>query len=254
MARRNPACHRSRPGRTCRTRASGCRRHRQRAPRHYASPQHSVRRAAARKRDSAPAVLGGGLRTAERTQSDLLRERGQEQRMLGDAVFGVPRRRRSQRRQQSDRAFERHRHLCRQGHRLPALEIRPAGQGLSLQTADPLYRWPRGLGIDRRTAAPSGTPLSAKPHRSTTSSTRASLIFRTWWWRACALSASKSRRSTRFTSPTKWWRFRPAAAPIWASSSPPEDARRPYIEVSGRKGLGVKADDLMDKLIESALQ
>jgi arginyl-tRNA synthetase len=32
-----------------------------------------------------------------------------------------------------------------------------------------------------------------------------------------------------------------------------EDARRPYIEVSGRKGLGVKADDLMSKLIESAL-
>jgi arginyl-tRNA synthetase len=32
-----------------------------------------------------------------------------------------------------------------------------------------------------------------------------------------------------------------------------EDARRPYIEVSGRKGLGVKADDLMNKLIETAL-
>jgi arginyl-tRNA synthetase len=32
-----------------------------------------------------------------------------------------------------------------------------------------------------------------------------------------------------------------------------EDARKPYVEVSGRKGLGVKADDLMDKLIESAL-
>ena len=32
-----------------------------------------------------------------------------------------------------------------------------------------------------------------------------------------------------------------------------EDARKPYIEVSGRKGLGVKADDLMDKLIETAL-
>jgi arginyl-tRNA synthetase len=32
-----------------------------------------------------------------------------------------------------------------------------------------------------------------------------------------------------------------------------EDARRPYIEVSGRKGLGVKADDLIDKLIDSAL-
>ncbi|HVW84894.1 MAG TPA: arginine--tRNA ligase [Bryobacteraceae bacterium] len=33
----------------------------------------------------------------------------------------------------------------------------------------------------------------------------------------------------------------------------PEDAKRPYIEVSGRKGLGVKADDLMDKLVERAL-
>jgi arginyl-tRNA synthetase len=32
-----------------------------------------------------------------------------------------------------------------------------------------------------------------------------------------------------------------------------EDARRPYIEVSGRKGLGVKADDLMDQLVDTAL-
>lgn len=33
-----------------------------------------------------------------------------------------------------------------------------------------------------------------------------------------------------------------------------EDRRRPYVEVSGRKGLGVKADDLIDKLIEKACQ
>jgi arginyl-tRNA synthetase len=33
----------------------------------------------------------------------------------------------------------------------------------------------------------------------------------------------------------------------------PEDLRRPYIEVSGRKGLGVKADDLIGKLIDNAL-
>jgi arginyl-tRNA synthetase len=31
-----------------------------------------------------------------------------------------------------------------------------------------------------------------------------------------------------------------------------EDRRRPYVEVSGRKGLGVKADDLIDKLIQTA--
>jgi arginyl-tRNA synthetase len=35
---------------------------------------------------------------------------------------------------------------------------------------------------------------------------------------------------------------------------PPEDAKRPYIEVSGRKGQGVKADDLLDRLEESALR
>ena len=33
---------------------------------------------------------------------------------------------------------------------------------------------------------------------------------------------------------------------------PPEDAKRPYIEVSGRKGQGVKADDLIDQLESSA--
>jgi arginyl-tRNA synthetase len=32
-----------------------------------------------------------------------------------------------------------------------------------------------------------------------------------------------------------------------------EDRARPYVEVSGRKGLGVKADDLMDNLISKAL-
>ena len=32
-----------------------------------------------------------------------------------------------------------------------------------------------------------------------------------------------------------------------------EDKKRPHIEVSGRKGLGVKADDLIDKLISTAL-
>ncbi len=33
-----------------------------------------------------------------------------------------------------------------------------------------------------------------------------------------------------------------------------EDKRKPYIEVSGRKGLGVKADDLMNMLIDTALR
>jgi len=35
---------------------------------------------------------------------------------------------------------------------------------------------------------------------------------------------------------------------------PEEDAKRPYIEVSGRKGQGVKADDLLDRMEASALK
>ncbi len=31
-----------------------------------------------------------------------------------------------------------------------------------------------------------------------------------------------------------------------------EDADRPFVEVSGRKGLGVKADDLLDRLTDKA--
>ncbi len=33
-----------------------------------------------------------------------------------------------------------------------------------------------------------------------------------------------------------------------------EDRKRPYIEVSGRKGLGVKADDLIDQLVSTMLR
>ena len=35
---------------------------------------------------------------------------------------------------------------------------------------------------------------------------------------------------------------------------PPEDAKKPYVEVSGRKGQGVKADDLIDQLEASAAE
>ena len=31
-----------------------------------------------------------------------------------------------------------------------------------------------------------------------------------------------------------------------------EEAKRPFVEVSGRKGLGVKADDLLDIVIKKA--
>ena len=38
----------------------------------------------------------------------------------------------------------------------------------------------------------------------------------------------------------------------YAPPGGPDDARKPFVEVSGRKGLGVKADDLLDRVIEKA--
>ncbi len=46
----------------------------------------------------------------------------------------------------------------------------------------------------------------------------------------------------------------PACAEEMGVELAAEDRERPYIEVSGRKGLGVKADDLIDRLEEKALQ
>jgi arginyl-tRNA synthetase len=45
----------------------------------------------------------------------------------------------------------------------------------------------------------------------------------------------------------------PRCAAEMGYESSPEEAKKAYIEVSGRKGLGVKADDLIDKLEAAAL-
>jgi arginyl-tRNA synthetase len=45
----------------------------------------------------------------------------------------------------------------------------------------------------------------------------------------------------------------PRCAAEMGYESSPEDSKKPYVEVSGRKGLGVKADDLIDKLEAAAL-
>jgi len=58
---------------------------------------------------------------------------------------------------------------------------------------------------------------------------------------------------SRSIFPTKWWRYH-ALLRRARHSVVRRRPKRPYVEVSGRKGLGVKADDLMDKLIEKALE
>ncbi|MGD9906632.1 MAG: DALR anticodon-binding domain-containing protein, partial [Vicinamibacterales bacterium] len=45
-----------------------------------------------------------------------------------------------------------------------------------------------------------------------------------------------------------------ATARVFGFAPPPDsdEARRPFVEVSGRKGTGVKADDLLDRLVDNA--
>ena len=55
----------------------------------------------------------------------------------------------------------------------------------------------------------------------------------------------------RRTSRTRWSRSRTRRRARSATRTA-ESSGKPFVEVSGRKGLGVKADDLLDRLIETA--
>ena len=52
----------------------------------------------------------------------------------------------------------------------------------------------------------------------------------------------------------KWSRFLRQRRKNWDFSFPKKINKNPFIEMSGRKGLGVKADDLIDRLEENALK
>ena len=67
--------------------------------------------------------------------------------------------------------------------------------------------------------------------------------------RLCAAWATSTRRITAFTSAMRRWRSHRAAPSTSDYEVAQEDLDSPYILVSGRKGFGVKADDLIDKLI-----
>ena len=147
-------------GRSGRTGAPGGGCDREGPSQDHAAAGRRVRCAAARERDPASQVLGLRLRAAEGAQGDLLRDRRQERRLLGDAAgFSEE--------GQGDRALQRHGDLRRQRHRLPALEIRPAGQGLLLPPVSDLRRRARTLGNHGRAGRPPASS-SATARRSTT--------------------------------------------------------------------------------------
>ena len=71
---------------------------------------------------------------------------------------------------------------------------------------------------------------------------------RTWWWRGCARSVTAKQAEQSMHFAYKVVALTPRCAAEMGYEIPRRGAERPYIEVSGRKGLGVKADDLMDQL------
>ena len=222
-----------------------------------ASAGHRIRCAAARERDSAPAVLGDRLRATEGAQSYLLRDRRQEQGcwvMPSSAFRTLAEGDERRRRQQGHRALERHCDVRRQRHRVPALEIRAARARISTTS-----RW-----SNIRTAMRSGSrPISRRPE-PTPAFRRASAGLQRHRLAAVVsagcrggglagarLSTEQADKSIHFSY--EMVALSPRTCVELGIELSEEDKRRPYVEVSGRKGLGVKADDLIDKLIETAL-
>ena len=175
------------------------------APRHDGPARHRLRPAAARERHPPQALLGAGLRAAQGGRRDPPRDRGQARRLLGAAADGVRGVRRHGGARQDPRPLQRHRDLHGQGHRLPALEVRPPADRLRLRAASaatgararsgrrrsparsathPVWRTAHAGGAARRPR------LRPRRRASTTSSTCASRTRRRSCGRACARSAT----------------------------------------------------------------
>ena len=75
-----------------------------------------------------------------------------------------------------------------------------------------------------------------------------------WWWRGCARWVSTKQAEASIHFSYEMVALSPRTCVEMGIELSEEDKKKPYVEVSGRKGLGVKADDLIDKLIEKALE
>ena len=177
-----------------------------------------------------------------------------KRRLLDDAARPERGVRRPRRPRQGDRPLRRHRHLCRQGHRLPAVEVRPPGPRL------PLPALGRGGGV--------GDRARGAGHRRRPPRLRRRLPRRQRHRRPAELPGQD--RPRRPPGPGPWragralgpLRLRDGGAVAGDGAAPrlPRcrgrrrrrgrgcQRRRAHTRFSGRKGIGVKADDLLDQL------
>ena len=160
----------------------------------------------------------------------------------GTASAGEVRRRR-----QGHRSLQRHRHLRRQRHCLPPLEVRPAWPRLRLQEV---------LHLPMTTSAGS-PPNMAKPdhpHFGDAQAIYNVIDSRQSDPQANVVQALRGMGYTKQADNYTHFGYEmvaltPRCAVELGYEVAVEDRDRSYIEVSGRKGFGVKADDLIDKLI-----
>ena len=114
----------------------------------------------------------------------------------------------------------------------------------------PAVDYPAGrAGRSRR--GPAGAPVRATRKRSTTSSTRASPISSNCSNSRWRRSAIRRKRSAPFISRTRLVALSHATARALGYDTSAE-SDRPFVEVSGRRGQGVKADDLLDRVVAAA--
>ena len=216
-------------------------------------------------RHPAPEVLGHRLRPAARERHDVQADRGQAGGLLGDADRGGSDRRRrpsttprpsapddgDRAARKGDRPIGRHRHLRRQGHRLPVWKLgllgkdfhyRPFGTRLAGDTLWATTSTPGGDRPDR--------PAFGRAHAVyNVIDTRQSYLQKLLKQALATLGhRDEAERSTHFSYEMVALSHRTARELGYTG----QDESKPFVEVSGRKGLGVKADDLLDRLIAKA--
>ena len=155
-------------------------------------------------------------------------------------------------RRENHRALKRHGHLRRQGHRVPALEIWPAGPRFSLPAVSLRPTASGSHGLQRQTPSEPGAPEfgHAREVFNVIDSRQA-------YPQQVVVAGLRALGYTEQADHLKHFSYNvvaltPRCALEMGYEIPPEDAKKPYIEVSGRKGQGVKADDLLDQLEASA--
>ena len=256
LARRNAEIDRRRRGRSRGNGEHRRARHRSLPPAHHGAAGNRVRPPAARERNSAFEILGRGIRAAETAQRDPPGRRGKERRLLGDAPRMMVPPTASDANGEDDDA---------------KIIVRSNGT-VTYVGKDIAYQlWKFGLlgrdfHYEKFHTYPAGHTLwssvSTGGDRAAPAFGRAAIVYNVIDARQAYLQnvvtaglralgyEEQADRSVHFSYEIVALTPRCAAELGYTLSE--EDAKKPYVEVSGRKGLGVKADDLLDRLEAAA--